>query len=110
MIDVHWISALGTGWAPAVLDREKELRFIIEGDRGLRNISSYWIGGSTYLQPNYTIQYSEYYNIGSGSICSFVKYLVLYQSSLHMMQHYCWVIVIQQAAIKCVSCVIVMKY
>ena len=69
-MDLYYIPELGDGWGPAILDREKELRFIKWGQTGLNDMRNYWIGGLTYSAPPNIIQYSEYYTIGSGTICS----------------------------------------
>ena len=53
-------TAIGPGWAPAVINSYAELRFLIYQQRILPNAHSYWIGGST-AAPSRQIQYRPDY-------------------------------------------------
>ena len=43
-----------------VLETEWESDFIRQGQRGLSEVTSYWIGGSSYTEQIGKIEYSEY--------------------------------------------------
>ena len=43
-----------------VLETEWESHFIREGQRGLSEVTSYWIGGSSYTEQIGNIEYSSY--------------------------------------------------
>ena len=58
---------LGNGWAPAVLDSEKELNFIRGGQERNRELGSYFIGGSTDAKEGKTLNYADIYTNRSGN-------------------------------------------
>ena len=68
--EIFYISALGNGWAPAILNTEQEMTFIQEAQKGLNDFRNYWIGGFTYSEPGSKIGYSRYYTISSGNYVS----------------------------------------
>ena len=48
---------LGNGWAPAILNSQEELDFIL-GAHTLSELQYYWIGGSADLSEGSTITYA----------------------------------------------------
>ena len=38
---------IGPGWIPAKINSEAELDFIRESQKGLSDVRSYWVGGSS---------------------------------------------------------------
>ena len=42
-----YLSELGDGWVPAILNTQVETDFIRQAQKGLTDDRSYWIGGST---------------------------------------------------------------
>ena len=60
---ILYISALGDGWSPAVLETEEEYDFVIEGQRELGGEGVSLIGGSPLVVPsdvNEALGYSRY--------------------------------------------------
>ena len=60
---------LGEGWAPAILNGQREADFIRAGQRLFcHNDRSYWIGGSTNVQPWNIFHISEYNTGDTGNM------------------------------------------
>ena len=60
---------LGEGWVPAVLNNQRELDFIREGQKLFcHNDRSYWIGGSTNIQRGSTFNISQYNTGDTGNM------------------------------------------
>ena len=59
----------GEGWSPATLNSPEELTFILKGFKNIRPQGRYWIGGSTNGETDQNIEYSAYFNNGSGINC-----------------------------------------
>ena len=63
MIVLYFLD-LGEGWAPAILNDQREADFIRAGQRLFcHNDKSYWIGGSTNVHP-WNIFHIDEYNTG----------------------------------------------
>ena len=59
----------GEGWVPAVLNNQRELDFIREGQKLFcHNDRSYWIGGSTNIQTGSTFNISQYNTGDTGNM------------------------------------------
>ena len=67
MYSIFYFPELGEGWDLAFIDTEGELNFIREGNRGLTDIRSYWIGGYSDFDSGSIIGYSNYYTSDSGN-------------------------------------------
>ena len=81
MIVLYFLD-LGEGWAPAVLNGQREADFIRAGQRLFcHNDRSYWIGGSTNVQPWNIFHISEH-NTGNTGI------MMLIFNSLKVHSHY----------------------
>ena len=65
---ILFISGLGHGWAPAVLNTEEELDFVKEAQKGVTHTRSYWIGGSTNVERPENFGYSSYESNESGKV------------------------------------------
>ena len=61
------MSALGDGWAPAVINSPSELSFIKEKQKFLSNNRTYWIGGSTNIEIGEIITLFDYMTSESGT-------------------------------------------
>ena len=61
---------LGHGWVPAVLESETEHDFR-EADRGVSDIKSYWIDGSSN-RTSFDFPYSDYFPDRSSGIKIYV--------------------------------------
>ena len=59
---------IGIGWQPTVLDSQEEYDFIRQDQKGFSNSVRYWIGGSTNISSNNTVDYSNYIANNSGKI------------------------------------------
>ena len=42
---------LGLGWEPAILNTSREILYIRQAQRGFSDAKSFWIGGSTNVEP-----------------------------------------------------------
>ena len=51
---------LGDGWAPTVLNDQREVDFIKAAQKGLSDSRSYWIGGSISSEPGSIASLNEY--------------------------------------------------
>ena len=71
-----YFSALGEGWAPAILNSPEELDFIRQGQLWFSDDRSYWLGGSTNTQPWEHIDLSDY-NTGDSGNRFFPKYSIV---------------------------------
>ena len=60
------ILGIGHGWAPTVIDSRPEQNFIREAQKGLNDIRSYWIGGSTDIKKGDIFTSSGYSTTESG--------------------------------------------
>ena len=61
-----YLSELGDGWAPAVLNNQVETNFIKQTQKGLSNDRSYWIGGSTDTESGSVIDLGRYITDSTG--------------------------------------------
>ena len=62
--------------APVIFNTEEELAFIRANQEDFNDIPSYWVGGSTDLERNELVEYSDYYSNEEGNpVPCLLKYL-----------------------------------
>ena len=66
-LHILYLSDIGDGWKPVVLNTQEEYDFIRESQKVLSNSVPYWIGGSANYLPNVTINYIDYIANSSGT-------------------------------------------
>ena len=64
---ILYLSDIGDGWKPVVINSQVEYNFIREAQKVLSNSVPYWIGGSANYLPNVTINYNDYIANNSGT-------------------------------------------
>ena len=69
----YYFQALGRGWGVAVLDNQVEADFIRQAQRGIDDLRSYWISGSTNTTHGTVIDFSSYIIGDTGRIAAFVS-------------------------------------
>ena len=67
----YYLKDVGRGWRVAALDNQVEVDFIRQGQRGITNLRSYWISGSTNGPEGSLIDFSSYINGDTGRISAF---------------------------------------
>ena len=74
-----YLSALGDGWAPAILNDQAELDFIRQGQSTFSDDRSCWLGGSTDTQPWDHINLNQYRIDDLGNQVFFLNILILFR-------------------------------